>query len=71
MQKTIDETNRRREKQIEYNTENNITPTQITKAIDNSLTKSAVSSFHYDNAINKAAEADLVKTFLEGNIYIA
>ncbi len=59
MQKTIDETNRRRQKQIEYNTENNITPTQITKAIDNSLTKSAVSSFHYDNAINKAAEADL------------
>ena len=59
MQKTIDETNRRREKQIEYNTENNITPTQITKAIDNSLTKNAVSSFHYDNAINKAAEADL------------
>ncbi len=59
MQKTIDETNRRREKQIEYNTENNITPTQITKVIDNSLTKSAVSSFHYDNAINKAAEADL------------
>ncbi|MFN0729131.1 excinuclease ABC subunit UvrB [Polaribacter gochangensis] len=59
MQKTIDQTNRRRQKQIEYNTENNITPTQITKAIDNSLTKSAVSSFHYDNAINKAAEADL------------
>ena len=59
MQKTIDETNRRREKQISYNTENNITPTQITKAIDNSLTKNAVSSFHYDNAINKAAEQEL------------
>lgn len=59
MQKTIDETNRRREKQIEYNTENNITPTQIVKAIDNSLTKNAVSSFHYNNAINKAAEQDL------------
>ena len=59
MQKTIDETNRRREKQIAYNTKNNITPTQITKAIDNTLSKNAVSSFHYDNAISKAAEADL------------
>ncbi|MDD2634230.1 MAG: excinuclease ABC subunit UvrB [Bacteroidales bacterium] len=32
MQKTIDETDRRRLKQIKYNTENNITPTQIIKA---------------------------------------
>jgi len=31
MQKTIDETNRRREKQIEHNKTFNITPTQITK----------------------------------------
>lgn len=59
MQLTIDETDRRREKQINYNTINNITPTQIKKDIDNTLSKSAVSSFHYDNAINKAAEADL------------
>lgn len=31
MKKTIDETQRRREKQIKYNIENNITPTQIIK----------------------------------------
>ncbi len=50
MQKTIDETDRRREKQIAYNTTNNITPTQINKKIDDTLTKAAVSSYHYDNA---------------------
>lgn len=31
MQKTIDATNYRREKQLKYNEENNITPTQIVK----------------------------------------
>ncbi len=32
MQRTIDETNRRREKQLKYNQKNNITPAQIVKA---------------------------------------
>ncbi len=59
MQLTIDETNRRRDKQIAYNTANNITPTQINKAISDDLSKSAVSSFHYDAAHQKAAETDL------------
>ena len=59
MQKTIDETDRRREKQIAYNTKNNIKPTQINKKIEDTLTKSAVSSYHYDNAKQKAAEQDL------------
>jgi excinuclease ABC subunit B len=59
MQKTIDETDRRREKQIAYNTKHDIIPTQIIKKIDDTLSKSAVSSYHYDNAIQKAAEQDL------------
>jgi excinuclease ABC subunit B len=59
MQKTIDETNRRREKQITYNSENNITPKQITKKIDDSLTRSTVTSYQYNKATQKAAEQDL------------
>jgi excinuclease ABC subunit B len=37
MRKTIEETNRRREKQLAYNEENNITPQQIIKAASNIL----------------------------------
>ncbi|RSC94028.1 excinuclease ABC subunit UvrB [Tenacibaculum singaporense] len=59
MQLTIDETNRRREKQINYNTAHGITPKQINKKIDNTLSKNAITSYHYDNATQKAAEQDL------------
>ena len=59
MQSTIDETERRREIQIAYNTKHNKVPTQINKKIEDTLTKSAVSSYHYDNAKQVAAEQEI------------
>ncbi len=59
MQQTIDETDRRREKQIEYNTANNITHSQIKKSIENTLAKNTVNSYKYDEINNLAAEDQL------------
>lgn len=42
MKKTIEETNRRREKQLKYNEEHNITPTQIIKSADAIMGQTAV-----------------------------
>jgi len=42
MQKTIDETNRKREKQLAYNAEHNITPTAIIKSTQSILGQTAV-----------------------------
>ena len=39
MQETIDETNRRRMKQLKYNEEHHITPTQIVKTLKSSLSR--------------------------------
>lgn len=56
MQKTIDETNYRREKQIAYNTKHNLQPKALNKTIENPLAKSPITSFHYDNSSKQAAE---------------
>ncbi|MEQ5789565.1 excinuclease ABC subunit UvrB [Muricauda sp. NFXS6] len=59
MQKTIDETNYRRDKQISYNKENNITPTALKKNLDSALAKNSVSTYHFQKEELRAAEPDL------------
>jgi len=59
MQKTIDETNYRREKQLTYNEENNITPTALNKSLDSALAKNSVSTYHFQKEELRAAEPDL------------
>lgn len=59
MQKTIDETDYRREKQMAYNLKHNITPTAINKSLDSALTKNSVSAYHFEKEELRAAEPDL------------
>ena len=59
MQKTIDETNYRREKQMAYNEENNIVPKALNKNLDNALAKNSVSTYHFQKEELRAAEPDL------------
>lgn len=59
MQKTIDETNYRREKQLAYNAENNVIPRSLNKSLDNVLAKNSVSTYHYEKEAMRAAEPDL------------
>lgn len=59
MQKTIDETNYRRDKQMSYNKENNLTPTALKKNLDSALAKNSVSTYHFQKEELRAAEPDL------------
>ena len=71
MQKTMDETAYRREKQMAYNSENNVTPKALNKSLDNALTQNSVSSYYYEQEALKAAEPEsayLTKPELEQKI---
>jgi excinuclease ABC subunit B len=57
MQKTIDDTNYRRAKQMAYNTLHGLVPKALNKSLDNHLTKSPISEFHYDNTPQAAEES--------------
>ncbi|MGB5428834.1 excinuclease ABC subunit UvrB [Eudoraea sp.] len=59
MQKTIDETNYRREKQTAYNIANNIIPKALNKSLDSALAKNSVSTYHFIKEEIRAAEPDL------------
>ncbi len=59
MQKTIDDTTYRREKQIEYNTKHNVTPKALNKNLDSVLSKNSVSTYHFEKEELRAAEPDI------------
>jgi excinuclease ABC subunit B len=69
MQRTIDETNRRRAIQEAYNTEHNITPTQIKKSVESILKQTKVAGAEgkekiYDMNVELAMAADPVFDYM-------
>ena len=59
MQKTIDETEYRRQKQLKYNEDNNITPTALKKSFENLLVKKKPEPYQYETVVDlKAAEEE-------------
>ena len=58
MQKTIDDTNYRREKQIAYNTENNLKPQALNKSLGSALSGNSVATKYFEDKIAKAAEPE-------------
>jgi excinuclease ABC subunit B len=58
MQKTIDETTYRREKQTRYNTENNLQPKALNKSLGSALSGNSVSTGYFEKEALKAAEPE-------------
>ncbi len=67
MQKTIDETTRRREKQIEYNIKHNITPTTVFKSIEQIMGQTSVLDIKGTTASPYAAD-DLITIAAEDQV---
>ena len=58
MQKTIDETNYRRDKQMAYNKAHNKVPQALDKSLDNALSKNSVATYVQEREARKVAEAE-------------
>ncbi|MEZ7497643.1 excinuclease ABC subunit UvrB [Flavobacterium sp. Arc3] len=58
MQKTIDETNYRRTKQINFNVENNQVPQALNKKIESAFTKNPLADYELGLTLNTAAESE-------------
>ncbi|PKH67314.1 excinuclease ABC subunit B [Flavobacterium sp. ALD4] len=58
MQKTIDETDYRRTKQINFNTQNNQVPQALNKKIESAFTKNPLADYELGLTLNAAAESE-------------